>query len=180
MIIVMGVPGAGKTTVLEAAANNGWEIINYGTLMFELGKEFGISNRDEIRKLDEKKQKELQKKVGLILASKNEKKLILDTHCSIRTPKGYLPGLPFEILKNLKVEGLILITAPVGDILRRRQTDQSRIRDLQTKEDLLEHEQINLAYLAAYSVLTSSPASIIINSDNNLQNSQKRLLELLE
>jgi adenylate kinase len=181
MIIVMGLPGAGKSTVLEAVEKKGWEIINYGTLMLEIAKkEYKIEDRDSIRKLDQEKQKKLQALVGKYLAAKKEKNIILDTHCSVNTPKGYLPGLPFEILKNLKVERLILITAPIDQIIRRRTTDNTRIRDLQDEQSLLEHDQMNRYYLATYSVITGAPAAIIINYDGQLQQAQKRLLELLE
>ncbi|MFN3910107.1 MAG: adenylate kinase [Candidatus Anstonellaceae archaeon] len=181
MIIVVGLPGVGKTTIIQEASTKGWEIINYGSLMFELAKnEFGISSRDEIRKLDEKKQEKLQKKVGDYLAKRKEKNLILDTHCSIHTNNGYLPGLPFNLLKKLQVEKLILITAPIDDILKRRQIDQGRERDFQSKESIIEHEQLNMAYLAAYSVISGAPVSIIKNLDNKLEDSKKRFLELLE
>ena len=47
MIIAMGVPGAGKTTVLKAALTNNkiYTLVNYGDLMLEIEKkEFGIKD----------------------------------------------------------------------------------------------------------------------------------------
>ncbi|MEM4209502.1 MAG: adenylate kinase [Candidatus Anstonellaceae archaeon] len=181
--MVMGLPGAGKSTVLEIASQMGWEIINYGSAMFEIAqKKFKISHRDEIRKLPISAQKEIQKEVGIFLAqkSKNKREIILDTHCSINTPDGYLPGLPFEILKDLNIEKLVLITAPPQDILKRRVEDKSRIRDSQSLELIVEHEQLNRAFLAAYSFFCSAPASIIINADGKLEQSKQRLKQLLE
>ena len=177
----MGLPGAGKSTVLEIVKKHGWEIINYGTLMLEIAKKkYKIQDRDSIRKLEQEKQKKLQALVGKYLASKKEKKIILDTHCLINTPKGYLPGLPLNILKNLKVERLILITAPIEQIIRRRNADNSRMRDVQDEQSLLEDEKMNRYYLAVYSVITGAPAAIIVNYDGQLEQSQKKLLELLE
>ncbi|PIN82994.1 hypothetical protein COV61_04405 [Candidatus Micrarchaeota archaeon CG11_big_fil_rev_8_21_14_0_20_47_5] len=94
MIIVLGLPGSGKSTVLSLLQDKSCKRLNYGSLMFEIAqKEFGISSRDEIRKLTAEKQKKVQAKVGEMLA--NEKgKVLLDTHCSVSTPSGYLPGLP--------------------------------------------------------------------------------------
>ena len=36
MIIVMGLPGAGKSTVLAAAAKTDYKLVNYGDLMFDI------------------------------------------------------------------------------------------------------------------------------------------------
>ena len=73
MIIVMGLPGAGKSTVLEVAGRHGWQAINYGTKMFEIAQElYGIENRDQLRGLDAQKQKKVQAKVGEELAKITE------------------------------------------------------------------------------------------------------------
>jgi len=93
MIIAMGLPGAGKTTVLKGLKTD-YELINFGDLMLEVEKEmFGIKDRDDMRTLPIEKQDQAQKKVYEKL-SKMEGKVILDTHCSVSTPKGFFPGLP--------------------------------------------------------------------------------------
>lgn len=179
MIIVMGLPGAGKSTVLSAAATTGYQLVNYGDLMFEIaGKKFGITHRDELRKLDPQKQKAVQSAVGHALAEMKGK-IILDTHCSISTPKGYLPGLPYHLLSTLRVEYLVLVTAPIAEILGRRQSDKSRVRDAESSESLSEHDSMNRSFLAAYSCLTGAPAMVISNRDGKLAEAQKRFLSLL-
>jgi adenylate kinase len=30
------------------------------------------------------------------------KNVIVDTHCTVKTPKGYMPGLPAWVLKEIK------------------------------------------------------------------------------
>ncbi|MEM4348129.1 MAG: adenylate kinase [Candidatus Anstonellaceae archaeon] len=179
MIVVMGLPGAGKSTVLSATPKD-YKIINYGDLMFEIAqKRYMVSDRDQIRKLDPKKQAVIQSLVGKKLA-KMKGKIILDTHCSIATPKGYLPGLPFRLLSKLKVELLILITAPFEEIIIRRQADASRTRDSQTVDSLAEHDSVNRALLAAYSCLTGAPCAIISNRQGKLEEAQQKFLLLLE
>jgi adenylate kinase len=179
MIIVMGLPGAGKSTVLAAAVAKGRKIENWGDLMFAIAKEkYGIAHRDELRKLSTDRQKEVQAAVGRKLASMPE--IILDTHCSVATEKGYLPGLPYKLLSGLKVDQLILITAPVEEILARRKTDKSRVRDEQSADSLSEHARMNEAYLAAYSALTGAPAKIIVNRNGRLEAAQAELLSLLQ
>jgi hypothetical protein len=78
MYIIMGVPGAGKSTVINKfmEKHKEWEVINYGTLMFEIAKKFGIENRDDMRKSDLDLQKKIQARVGEEL-SKISKILVL-------------------------------------------------------------------------------------------------------
>ncbi|MBI4399393.1 adenylate kinase, partial [Candidatus Micrarchaeota archaeon] len=167
MIIVMGIPGAGKSTVLNESIKNSkeWKIINYGDAMFEIAKKLNlVKHKDEIRKMPISAQRKVQEEVANYL-SKVSPKIILDTHCSINTPKGYLPGLPLALLSKLNVEGLVLIDAPIKNILSRRGADKSRIRDMQKKEELEEHVLLNKAFLSAYGMVTGAPIIVIQNED---------------
>lgn len=179
MIIVMGLPGAGKSTVLNALKEKrkDYVIQNYGDMMFQIEKEkFGIQNRDDMRKLPIDKQKEVQKLVGERL-SMEKGRFILDTHCSVRTPKGYYPGMPFSLLKELKVDALVMITADLEEIKKRRSNDPSRVRDT---DDVGEHDSINRSYLAAYSAFSGAPAVIIYNRDGKVEESVKQLEAVMQ
>lgn len=179
MVIVMGAPGVGKSSVLSAVKKTDYKLLNYGDLMSEIAsKEKLISHRDELRKLDPSQQKRVQAEVGKALSAM-EGKVVLDTHCSIATPKGYLPGLPDHLLSKLKVDYLVLISAPVEQIMKRREGDPSRKRDSESPESLAEHNSMNLAYLAHYSALTGAPALIIQNLQDRLDDAQQKLLSLL-
>lgn len=172
----MGLPGAGKTTVLKGLKTD-YKILNYGDLMFEIEKEkYGIKDRDEMRRLPIEKQKEVQQLVAAKLATEHGK-LILDTHCSVSTPKGYYPGLPFEFLKGLKVEAVVYVTADVKEIERRRSEDPTRKRDI---DNIALHDQINLSYLAAYSAFTGAPSVIIYNERGKVEEASAKLQAILE
>ena len=181
MIIVMGLPGAGKSAILKGLKTD-YKIQNYGDLMLEIEKkEFGIKDRDEMRKLPIEKQKYAQQLVAKSLA-KETGKFILDTHCSIATHTGYYPGLPFEFLKMLKVEALVLITASVEEIVARRSSDTTRHRDLEgdySGAHVALHDSMNKSYLAAYSAFSGSPAIIIHNKQGKLEDSIARLQSFL-
>ncbi len=176
MIIVMGVPGAGKTSVLQGLKTD-YKVVNYGDLMLEIEKkEFGIKDRDEMRKLPIAKQQRAQKLAAEELARMPEK-TILDTHCSIATPQGYYPGLPFRFLKLWKVDAFAYVTADVKAIAARRQNDPSRTRDV---DDIELHDRMNIAYLAAYSAFMGSPAVIIFNEQGKLEQAVAKLQALLK
>ncbi len=113
------------------------------------------------------------------LAKEKRRNIILDTHCSISTPGGYLPGLPLASLQKWRVERLVLLTAPIDDVLGRRKNDTGRVRDAETPQALAEHDQMNRAYLAAYSALTGAPAIILVNANGKLAWVQERFRALL-
>ena len=106
--------------------------------------------------------------------------VVLDTHCSINTPQGYYPGLPYSLLAKLNVEALVLVTAPPEHILGRRKKDTTRARDAQQSEELAEHIRLNEAMLAAYSVLTGAPVVIVENADGKLDVAVDKLEALLD
>jgi len=178
----MGTPGAGKSTVLKEAMKDrrGWTAVNYGDLMFEQASKAGlVKSRDELRMLSIAKQHAIQSSVANAL-SKMKGNVILDTHCSINTSNGYYPGLPYPLLRKLKVDALVLITAPIEDIVGRRRSDTTRRRDMQSKAELAEHIRINEAMLASYSILTGAPVLIICNPDGYLDKAVERLESLLD
>jgi adenylate kinase len=182
MIIVMGTPGAGKSTVLSEAIKQRpkWELVNYGDLMLAIAIKNKLANsRDELRKLSIANQKKIQSDVAARL-SKMTGNVILDTHCSINTPTGYYPGLPHTLLSKLKVDALVLVGAPMGQILTRRRADTSRVRDEQTEEMLAEHVRINEGMLSAYAILSGAPATVIQNHDGKLHESVARFVRILD
>ncbi len=175
MIIVMGLPGAGKSTVLNGVKRD-YKIVNYGDLMLEIEKEkFGVKDRDDMRKLPIEKQKKAQKMVYEKL-SKMEGKVILDTHCSVNTPRGFFPGVPFDYLKMLKVDALVLITANPEEVAARRANDPTRKRDA---DDVALHDGLNRAYLASYSAFTGAPAVMIFNRQGKLEEAIAQLEKVL-
>ncbi len=64
VIVVTGIPGVGKTTVMKKAAE-GMDIqfVTFGTVMIEIAQEIGlVKDRDEMRKLTLEQQKKLTNK----------------------------------------------------------------------------------------------------------------------
>ena len=77
-IIVVGIPGVGKTTVVSSVKNTLEQtgittcLAEFGKIMLEEAKKLNIKSRDEIRRLSIDEQKKLQN-----LAAKKIDKLII-------------------------------------------------------------------------------------------------------
>lgn len=153
----------GKSTVLDIVKKRTeYDIINFGTLMFEMAKDIKlVSNRDELRKLPVDTQINLQKKASAAIGKMNN--VVIDTHMTIKTPDGYMPGLPEWVLRELKVSSYFLIEADSDLIQSRRNADPSRRRDEDTAASISEHQEVNRYFAAAYSVYTGATVSFLEN-----------------
>jgi adenylate kinase len=168
VIVVTGIPGVGKTTVMQKAAE-GMDItfVTFGTVMIDIAKELNwVKDRDEMRKLSLDQQKQLQiktaEKVGKM------KNVIVDTHCTVKTPKGYMPGLPEWVLRKLNPSAIIIVEADPQEIYNRRAKDTTRNRDPDSVEKIAEHQMINRAAAMSYATLTGATVKIVFNHDNAL------------
>lgn len=164
-VVITGVAGVGKSTVLDIVRKNtDYEIINFGTLMFEMAKDVNlVKDRDELRKLPVDTQINLQKKASAAIGKMDN--VVVDTHMTIKTPNGYMPGLPEWVIRELKVSSYFLIEADPDLILKRRNLDPTRKRDEDTVENIKEHQAINRSYAAANSVYTGATVSFLQNEE---------------
>lgn len=162
-VVITGVAGVGKSTVLDKVKKKtNYDIINFGTLMFEMAKAVDlVKDRDELRKLPVDTQINLQKKASAAIGKMDN--VVVDTHMTIKTPDGYMPGLPEWVLRELKVSSYFLIEANPQLIQSRRNADPSRKRDEDTVDDIIEHQQVNRSFAAAYSIYTGATIKFIEN-----------------
>lgn len=170
-VIVTGLPGVGKTTVLEAlkglSERNGKpvSIVNFGTIMSEALRRRGVAlDRDDIRRQDIALQREVQEEAAREISERRGGGvLIVDTHMFVKTDFGLWPGLPMNVLSMLSPSLLVLIEAPPQEIANRRISDKSRRRD-EASRALIERELNWSRFLAAAcSVITGAPVKIINN-----------------
>lgn len=180
VIIVTGIPGVGKTTVMKKAAK-GMDIqfVTFGTVMIDIAKETGLAkDRDEMRKLSLEQQKQLQIKTAEKVAQM--KNVIVDTHCTIKTLMGYMPGLPERVIKKLNPTALVVVEADPEEIYNRRAKDATRNRDPDSEEEIAEHQQINRAIAMAYVALTGATVKIVFNHDNAIDDAVKEVAPVLK
>jgi len=177
--IVTGIPGVGKTTVLQKVKeildkegiNN--KIINYGDFMLKTAINLGyVNNRDEMRKLPVEKQRQLQIDAakGIVKEAKEggDGMLFIDTHAVIKTPSGYLPGLPKYVIEEINPYIIFLLEAEPRLILERQKRDTTRSRTDYSDEKVI-IETINFARYAAMAsaVLVGATVKVVINAEGD-------------
>ncbi|HPP79240.1 adenylate kinase [Methanospirillum sp.] len=184
-VIITGVPGVGKTSVITESIRRleeegvPYQSINFGTFMFDVAQKEGIVNdRDEMRKLDKNTQKRLQQLASQAIA-RIDGNVIIDTHASVKTPVGFLPGLPECVLKELKPDLIILVETDSDQILKRRLSDTSRIRDIEGYRDIQDHQDFNRAVAASYAMLTGCTIRYIQNPDFLLEKAVEEMVQVL-
>lgn len=180
VIVVTGIPGVGKTTVMkEAAEGIDIQFVTFGTVMADIAIEMNlVKDRDEMRKLTLEQQKELQIKTAEKVAKMDN--VIVDTHCTVKTPKGYMPGLPEWVIKKLNPTAIIVVEADPEEICNRRSKDITRNRDPDSKEKIAEHQQMNRAAAMAYATLSGATVKIVFNHDNAIEDAVKDAAPVLE
>jgi adenylate kinase len=174
VIVVTGIPGVGKTTVMKQAAEGiDIKFVTFGSVMIDIAKEMGlVKDRDEMRKLTLEQQKDLQIRSAEKVASMGD--VILDTHCTVKTPKGYMPGLPEWVLKKLKPTAIVVVEADPDEVFNRRAKDATRNRDPDSEEEIAEHQQINRAAAMSYATLTGATVKIVFNHDDAIDEAVKQ------
>ena len=183
LVVLTGIPGSGSTTLLGKALEEvDFVHLNYGDIMTEIAIRDGIvDDRDALRKLPAETQKKIQAEAAKEIKSRSENdNVIVDTHCTINTPAGFLPGLPIWVLEQLQPDQFILVEANPDEIIYRRLNDDTRERDLQKVKEIELHQQMNRATSMAYATLTGATVKIVYNHDDELDSTVAGLVEFLK
>jgi len=183
---MVGIPGVGKTTlvlrIVEILKNKNKSVIvqSFGTVMFEEAKSMGIVDRDELRKLAVEKQKKLQQMAAEKISNLQDDLVIIDTHAFISTNAGFYPGLPYYVLKILKPDNFISVSARPEEIYNRRMKDNTRNRDL-TSLDLIKKElAVQDAMLSSCSVLSGAPMKSVLNCEGKVDEAANSVINAIE
>ncbi len=187
-IIVAGIPGVGKTTVLQELDNVAQEkkvplkIINFGNVMNELFTKSGKTiHRDHMRKEDIDLQSRIQQQAARIISKTPGKSaLVVDTHMFVKTTDGIWPGTPRKVLEALDPSMIILIEADADEIAKRRSTDATRYRDGSNIDDAKSDLQWSRYMASANAVLAGVPIQIVHNRDGQQRQTAIDLLEVIQ
>lgn len=194
VVVAVGLPGVGKSTVLSIASERLRErgyavrVVNFGDFMLSYLLQHGIvRSRDEIRKLPLATQRELQELTARAIREEFEGVPegrfvgIVDTHAVIRTPAGLWPGLPLNVLRELRPDLIVVIEASPEEILSRQLRDSSRVRSDYSSKQLLEELLTTYRYYAIVSsVISGAALVVVVNRENRVAQAAEELVRAIE
>ncbi len=182
---MVGIPGVGKSTLLSKVVeiikthDKTVNVISFGTLMFDVAKENGLKDRDELRKLPVSEQQNLQKLAAEKIAAYTEQIIIIDTHTFINSSEGYYPGLPEHVLKIIKPTNFVSVSAKPEEIYNRRMADTTRNRDKITITNIKKELDAQSGILSACTVLTGSPVKLILNREGEIDKAAEKIVKAM-
>lgn len=194
VVVVTGVPGVGKTTVLsffsKMAEERGMKVltVNFGDFMVESAVKEGIvKSRDELRKLPLRKQLELQRLAAEKIVERAEEVLdekgvlVVDTHALVKTPAGYWPGLPEHVLRKLRPDAIVVVESEPEIVAERQAKDKGRQRaDIGGVEGVRMLMEIARAAAIASAVWYASTVAMIYNKEGDPSQAAIEILKIVE
>lgn len=188
-VIITGLTGVGKTTVLNRARslNDQHQIhrLSYGTILLEMAKEMGlVEHRDEITDIPPEPYDNLQERTAeqideIISTAKHDDPFVLDTHAALNTPYGYRPGLPQEHVKIMDPDQLVFIQANPFVIHKRRDSDDERDRDVGSVNSIKEHQDVARQMISANAAMTGAPVKMLDNPSREIEQVAVTLTEII-
>jgi adenylate kinase len=185
--VVTGIPGVGKTTVLnelqDLAKQNKFDltVLNFGTVMNEIMRELGKDlHRDDMRKQSIETQRKAQELAASEIANRSvHGATVVDTHMFIRTGSGLWAGLPQNVLQRLGPRLFVLVEADPDQIATRRRTDADRKREQELAEQITFDLEWSRATAAASSVATGAPVKVIRNDAGRQKQAAMELFQTI-
>jgi len=185
--VVTGIPGVGKTTVLnelqDLAKQNhaNLTVLNFGTIMNEILRELGKQmNRDEMRGQDIETQRKVQElAANEIINRAGQGTVVVDTHMFVKTTVGMWAGLPQSVLHKLSPRLLVLIEADPEQIAGRRRGDTDRKREEALVNEIRFDLEWSRATAAASAISTGAPVKVIRNDPGTQKQAAEELFEVI-
>jgi adenylate kinase len=180
LYVVCGQSGVGKSTVIQKAAE-GMEdltVVNFGEQILKLALDGGfVKEGEEVTLLRPECLSELQ--VRATERVKNLKgRVILDMHLTVRTPSGFIAGMPKRVMDVLEPRRIILLEADAYEILKRRMVGKDRKNVDESLKDIQEHSDFDRA--AAISIAMDIGTPIMILKNDDVEKTALQLRDILE
>jgi adenylate kinase len=185
-VIIVGIPGVGKSTIVNKIVDllrerkQDVEVVNFGTTMMqEAVTRHGLKSRDEMRRLPVEEQKILQVYAARHISAIEKPFVIIDTHLFIVTKEGFWPGMPMDVLEELRPTHIVFISAEISEIKSRRENDTTRARDVASLESLQHEMDVARSYLFASSLVCGCPALTVSNSTGKSDEAAKSIISAI-
>jgi len=188
-IIVAGIPGVGKTTILQELEKLSRQrkvllrVVNFGSVMNELFKEKEGKqlHRDHMRRQEIELQSRIQLQAARQIRRMPQREtLVVDTHMFVRTKDGVWPGTPQKVLEVLAPDAIILIEAKPEEIAKRRHQDTTRERETSTVADATADLEWSRYMASANAVIAGIPIQIVTNNEGQQNQAAEDLLRMIE
>ena len=158
-----------------------FQVISFGTEMLKIAKKKGlVENRDQMRNLSHALQNELQIETSKIIVEK-ESNILLDTHCAIKTPGGYMTGMTDQMLEILHPMAIILVDAHEVEIAGRRKLDKNRVtRTMEDFDDIKLHKKMNRSFAVSFAQKSNALLKVIQNHTGEFDKCVKGIVKTLD
>ncbi len=141
-VIVVGLKGSGKTTVLKRVVEKrpDIKILNAGDYFEKVFKKHGFGRDTGQLGISKQEYLKYHQEIFHEMAKdlKSNKHTIIDTHLFIHKPEGYYPGLPIFALSAINPDVIVIVDYPPQDILKRRRKDEKEIGRKRVAEQTIE------------------------------------------
>jgi adenylate kinase len=133
LYVVCGQSGVGKTTVVDRVARELGDltVLNFGERILAMALAKGlVSDPQGLRTLRPEALAKLQIQAAQYISGLGGM-VILDMHLTVKTPAGYVAGMPKQVMETLNPARIILLEADPGQIMARRlreKGDKGRLR----------------------------------------------------
>jgi adenylate kinase len=140
--------------------------------------------KDEIRHLNLKVQKKIQKEVAksyaTLINEDAKSNYIIETHAALKTKQGYLPGLPKDFLQSVDPDIYVIIEANADEIFVRRLLDKERKRDHdKTTKDVQTNLDTTRYFTSSFAAVSHSPMLIVENKEKRADEAAQEIAEVL-
>ncbi|MEM4367581.1 MAG: AAA family ATPase [Candidatus Anstonellales archaeon] len=168
-VIVAGLKGSGKTTVLKYVAHKrpDIKILNAGDFFAQVFQKYGLARDQGDLGIPREKYVNIQKEIfrNLGREAKKHKNVIIDTHLFLTKKEGYYPGLPEFAMKEIDPDAIVVLEYDPKFILKRREKDLKELgrqRSAEFTVDGIEWEQqVQRHFAFASAAFTATTVKII-------------------
>lgn len=184
-VIIVGIPGVGKSTVItnvrDRLSQRGVDtkIAEFGKIMFDQARLMSIHNRDQLRRLSIEQQRTLQELAANSINSLGNDVVLVDTHLFISTDDGFYPGMPLKLLNIINPTHLVLITAAAEEIYNRRESDSSRQRDVISRDRIICDLRLSESMISSSSIITGCPFYIVQNNTDQIEKATEVICKII-